>query len=62
MKKITDVEILNKIKDYNFYHYTQLYDKIITKCVNINQKQVNKNLDLIKRLPEDYFYAKRTQI
>lgn len=50
MKTMTDEEILNKIKDYNFYHFIRLNDRIVTKGVNINQKQVNKNLDLIKSL------------
>ena len=50
MKNLTDSQILEKIKDYEFYHYKKINDRITTKGVDINQKQVRRNLKLIKSL------------
>lgn len=45
---MSDKEILDKIKKYEFYHRIKLTDNIITP--GINRKQIQKNIDQIKKL------------
>ena len=45
---MNDKDILDKIKKYEFYHRIKLTDNIITP--GINRKQIQKNIDKIKKL------------
>ena len=45
---MNDIDILDKIKKYDFYHRIKLSDNITTP--GINRKQIQKNIDQIKKL------------
>ena len=47
MEKLNDIELLKKIKEYDFYHRIKLNDNITTP--GINRAQIHRNLKKINR-------------